>query len=581
MHLDGTFGFGYNGSFGSEANSSGHGTNFLGFGTLTGSYYHPNFLNFTIQPYYNRSQGSAETSSLFSGKGVNGTIRFFSGSRFPGSFSFNKDLSSTDQLGIPGMAGFTTEGSSQGFTITWAALLPNKPTLEASFSSSGNTSTVLGATGNADSSSKILTLNSTYKIAGWNLLGNFNRLSQTFHLPEFLDAGGVRTQESENQGASTGYGITAMHKLPLSGSFSAGFNHSTYSNGDGRDPNSSTGINLGAGITPFRRFTVTGTMRYSTNTFGALAQSLVGDNNPIPVSMVDNSAHSLSFNTTAYFSIGHGLTMQGYMNHHAMTFQNKDYSNTQYGGVVSYRYSRPLLGMLYASFGAVDTANQQGNSALNLIGSLGVSRKFGHWDTSADFGYSQSVQTLIDVYSTSSYSYGGSLRRRINEVTFFSAAFRAAHSGLQQIEGNSSGSKSISANFSWNRYGIGASYAQSNGTTVLTPSGLLSPTPLAPLITNDFVLFNGKSYSVTATARLLRNINLTGNYVYVTSETLASALYSLNKGERWNARLEYHVRKLSVRGNYYHVRQGISSSGIKSNVINSYQIEITRWFNVF
>lgn len=577
MHLNGSAGFGYGGGFGDPGGSS-HSTTVLGNANFTGSYFNPNFLSFDIQPYYNRSQGSSETQSLFSGNGVTGTVRLFNGSRFPGSISFNRDVNSTAEIGVPGVAGFTAEGSSHGMQITWAALLPKLPTLEATFATTGNSSSILGAAADATSSSKNFNLNSTYKVAGWTLLGNFNHQNQTMELPGFLAGGNEAASFSSTENAATGYGVTAQHALPLSGSLSVGANHWTYG-GDGNAPSSATNFNVGTGITPISTITISSSMNYTTNAYGALARSIITEG--LPMFLLDNTSHALSLNNTAYIAVGHGFTLQGYMNYHTQSFRNQDFSDSQYGGTVSYRYSRPVLGMLYLGFSMVDTANKEGNTGLGMVGTASLSRRVGRWETSADFGYSQNVQTLVSTYTTSSYSYGASLRRQFNEVTHWSASYRASHSGLVQYEGNSSGTQAISTNFSWKRYGVGAAYAQSDGTTVLTPSGLLAPTPLIGLVTNDFLVFNGKSYSLTATAMIFRRIFLSGNYVKVNSETLAQALHSFNDGERYNARLEYRVRKLSIRGNYYRVKQDISASGILPSVVNSFQIEITRWFNVF
>jgi hypothetical protein len=72
----------------------------------------------------------------------------------------------------------------------------------------------------------------------------------------------------------------------------------------------------------------------------------------------------------------------------------------QYGGTVSYNYSKPLFGMLYFSFGMVDNAQETGNSGLAFTANVGIQKRFGRWETSADFSYAQNVQTLINIYTT-------------------------------------------------------------------------------------------------------------------------------------------------------------------------------------
>ena len=51
---------------------------------LSGFYYNPKFLNFNVQPFYNRSQDNSSFQSVFSDSGVDASVNLFSGSHFPG-----------------------------------------------------------------------------------------------------------------------------------------------------------------------------------------------------------------------------------------------------------------------------------------------------------------------------------------------------------------------------------------------------------------------------------------------------------------------------------------------------------------
>lgn len=85
MNLNGLLTAGYEANYGDQIPSN-HGLNFGGSGTLSGSYYDPNFINFTIDPYYNQSRADSSIQSLTNSSGVNATANFFSGSRFPRLF---------------------------------------------------------------------------------------------------------------------------------------------------------------------------------------------------------------------------------------------------------------------------------------------------------------------------------------------------------------------------------------------------------------------------------------------------------------------------------------------------------------
>jgi hypothetical protein len=192
------------------------------------------------------------------------------------------------------------------------------------------------------------------------------------------------------------------------------------------------------------------------------------------------------------------------------------------------------------------------------------------------------VQTLFGVATTSNYTYGGSVRRKINDVTFWGGTFRATHSGLVQREGANSGSESFSSSLSWRRYAASATYTQSRGTSVLTPTGVLTPTPLAPLVTDSFIFFNARSVGVGGSAALFRRMTLSASYAKVHSDTASDLVHSINRAELYNARVEYKIRKLSFIGGFTRVDQGIniSSTGTPT-IVNSFYLSMSRWFNVF
>src|SRR5215470_1578471 len=94
LNAGGLFTFGYSGAYADETPSS-HGLD-LGFnGTVNGSYYNPNFLNFSLTPYYNRSQANSDSQSITGARGVTGTANFFTGSKFPGSVTYHYDGNTT------------------------------------------------------------------------------------------------------------------------------------------------------------------------------------------------------------------------------------------------------------------------------------------------------------------------------------------------------------------------------------------------------------------------------------------------------------------------------------------------------
>ena len=83
MRMVGTLTGGYAANYGDQIPSS-HGINLGADAQLTGDYYNPNFLNFDITPYYNRSTSDSEFQSLTQASGINADVNLFTGSKYPG-----------------------------------------------------------------------------------------------------------------------------------------------------------------------------------------------------------------------------------------------------------------------------------------------------------------------------------------------------------------------------------------------------------------------------------------------------------------------------------------------------------------
>jgi hypothetical protein len=570
INLDGMLGYSYGGNFSSN-DASSHSNGFNGLGNLTGSYYHPNFINFNFQPYYNWSGNNATATSTVDTTGFTSGINFFSGSRLPGTVAYSRVSTGTDQFGLPGVAGVTTEGSSDALTFTWSALFPNWPTLTASFTDSGSDSKILGTDSTTDSATKTFTLNSSYTLGGWDLIGSYFRQRMELNLPSYFGGDSLLS----NTG-STSYGASATHRLPMSGSFTAGWTRiATATETSGRSESVSNNLNADVTLSPTGKLTVSGDVRYYGNLLGHLLQDTGSG-----LTLSDMDSHSLSFGGFAAYSLGHGFGLRGNVSHRRQYFFGKDVNETLYGGTVTYRYARPLFGMLYFNFGMVDTASQEGNTGLAFNGNVGFNRHFGKWETQADFAYGQNVQTLLATYTASSISYGASIRRQLNWQTYWSGSYRKSQSALVQREGEDNQSQTVSSSFTWSKYTLTGTYADSSGASVLTGSGELVPVPVGGVFDN-LVLFNGRSYTLGVTMRPLRKMNFSCSYTNAHSDTLAQSILSLNQTERVYSRLEYKLRQLTVIGSFIRYRQGISASGAPPSVINSYSIGIVRWFNVF
>ena len=64
-----------------------------------------------------------------------------------------------------------------------------------------------------------------------------------------------------------------------------------------------------------------------------------------------------------------------------------------------------------------------------------------------------------------------------------------------------------------------------------------------------------------------------------TSEQQPSRLH--NQNSQYNALIQYQVRKLNFTSGYARLEQGFSITGTQPEVISSYYIGVSRWFNFF
>ncbi len=574
MHLKGDMGFTYGGSFGSFGSS--HGTGLIGNGVLDGFYYNPKFVSFEFRPTYNRSQNTADTGFIADTKGFGASFNLFGGSVFPGSVYYSNNWSDSSQYGIAGGPGlYTANSNSKSLSVSWGLLLPNKPTLQATYTATNTAESILGSNDEVTNKHKDLILSSTYNKFGFNMMGNVGWTHQNLGSPGFLDNG----SSIETSTNTTYYDFQAQHSLPLNGIFTGGINHSN-NDFEGRG-SSITTWNLGGGINPTSRISINSSLRYTSNTFGSFEQQFYLDG--IRPALRNSESNSLIFENSATYRIFRGLDATGFIIQRQQDYIGTEISDTSYGGMIRYTNMIPFLGIFRLGFGLVDYAdNDTGNHGLgNVILDGGLSRTYGKWDFSVDGTYSQALQTDFGNSTTSSFSYSGSFKKKFAPATMWFGTFRAQHSALTRIDGTNNRGETVSTGFTLGRYGATATYSQAGGTSVLSPTGILTPSPLTPLVTDDYLLFNAKSFAVSASALFRGRISLVGTYDRTWSETNSDVFRSQNEGDRYYLRLRYKVRKLWIGGTYKRVEQSITANGQPPRMVNSFSVEITRWFDVF
>jgi hypothetical protein len=582
LNLAGDLFFGYSGTYGENSLSS-HGLNIGGQGQFGGFYYNPNFISFRVQPYYNRSQNNSSSLSISDSSGFQSQVDFFRGSHFPGSVSFDKTFDASGQFGFPGIAGFTSHGGGQNIGITWNALVPNWPTLTASFVSGSEQSEVYGASGNNESSVKNLNLQSTYMIGGFRLNGMFMHQSQDATFPELISG----QPETTSNFGSNSVSLQAAHKIPLNGQWDAGVTHSTYS-GDvssgltsGNNDGSNNIYNTGVSINPVPKLSLAFTANYYTNLYGTLQQQILQSGGEPFLQNHDWDSKALSLNGFAFYTLTNHIAVTGTIGHQVQYLPTGNQAITRYGGGVNFNYAHSFLGSLNFSVGAVDLANEQGNQGGGLIGNVNFTRHVGAWELGAGFSYSQYVQTLLATSTLSTYNYSGSIRRHFRSGLYWNASFLASHSGLTQTAGNSNRGEGFTTSLLYGRYNVNATYSQSSGTSILTSAGLVPiPTGIpGDLVTQEYQ-YGAKSFGLGAGAAIKRSV-WTLSYSKSHGDAFGGAIPTIFESRSLNARLQYRLRKMYLNAGFTRFEQSFGVARSLPVDVNTYYVGFTRWFNVF
>jgi hypothetical protein len=152
---------------------------------------------------------------------------------------------------------------------------------------------------------------------------------------------------------------------------------------------------------------------------------------------------------------------------------------------------------------------------------------------------------------------------------------------LTSQQGDNNSSESIVTSFSWKKHTFSGSYSRSIGAALLSANGTLTATPLSPVISDEFLTFDARSFGVNASTRLLRRVTVSGGYAKVSSSTIQQSLGTFNNGNQYYARLDLRLRKLLIQGGFNRAVQEASAVPGGPQTVNSYYMSLSRWFNVF
>jgi hypothetical protein len=579
--LSGTLATGYNGSYGNQI-SSDHSLDFGGSGTLSGYYYSPNFVNYTISPYLNQARDNSSYQSISNASGVNFASTIFGGSNFPGSVNFAKAYNSEGNFAIPGVANYTTRGNSQTLGINWGEMVPGLPSLSASFQMGSGDYSIYGANGDGTTDNHSLTLRSGYMLAGFSLSAFFSDGAGHSETPQILE----NSSPSETSSSSNhAYGLTASHPLPLHGGFSGTFGSSEYSSEFEGGSTSGTVDTYSATsvFQPTNKFHFGVSSSYSTNLSGSLSEAVLSAGGVAPPVSLGEGTHSLELAGNASYSILANLQGLAFADHRDQYFLGRNYGASSYGAGVTYWH---LLfgGNFNAALTLSDnTVSTSSANSLGITSTVNYNRRFSDgWVVGAGFGYAQNVQTLLVTYTTSSYNYSGNVRRRFGKFGW-SGGTSGTKTLLTELPGQSNSSESFNTSIFYSHWlTANGNYGKSSGSLVQGALGLVQnpvPQPLVP--GSDLILFGGNSYSFGLSSNPMRRLSIGASYSKSMTNSNLAGIVSRNDSKMINAIFNYQFRKMYLTGGYSNLVQGFSASGLPPENVSSFYIGVSRWFNFF
>ena len=588
---------GYSDNWGNQGGAS-HGFNFGGVASIGGYYYSPNFLSFNVTPYYNQNWANSNAQTVTDASGISLSSSIFAGSKFPGSVSYSADYNKEGTYSLPGSQNYVTTGNGQGLGIGWGVNLPDWPSLSIGYSYGSSNYSIYGTNENGSNNYNNFYVHSQYKWDGFSLAGGFNLNNANAQIPQVFSTGQTESSSSD----SKGYYFTVGHPLPMNGGASLNFNSTDLnSNYLGYTFNGTIDtVSAFAGINPTRKWSISTNANYTDNLNGVLYQSIIPTGlsttgtalasgstttTTTPVQATDlmqsASSHAWDVSVGSGYSIAPNLQIRGQYEWREQLYNGINYNAN--GVTVGAIYGRSLFG---GSFNA--NAYITDNNSSNISGSqLGFStnasynRQFGAWNITTSGGYGQNLQTLLVAYTTSSYSFGGSVGRRIGQF-IWTANAGVSHSALTGQTGTIYSSQSYGTSLGVKRLSVSANYNQASGNGLASGGGITPTPPLPPIIPPSLlIMYGGTSYAFSISGSPVRRWTFSATYLRANSNTANAGIYSANNVEEQIFSTQYQFRKVGMNAGYNHLVQGFSASNVAPANFSSVYIGLYRWFNFF
>lgn len=581
--MTGTVSPGYSATYGNQTGST-HSWAIGGEGSLTGSYYSPNFLNFNANFYLNQSRANSNFQSITNASGVDLSANLFGGTHYPGTITYSKAYNSEGNYAIPGLANYVTHGNSDTLGISWSENLPDKPSLAASYSMGSSQYSVYGTNDSGQNHFHSASLHSAYSVGGYTLGAYYSLGHSNAIIPQVI----INQPETETRTSTNNFGFTASHRLPWQGTASSAFTRSNYDTEYlGSKSSGTIDVLSGIGVLhPRRNLSLTGTANYSDNLSGQFIQSIVGAGTTPQASapsIFDSSekSNSLDLMAVAAYSPTENSDVELSVERRVQNYLGNTYEVDTYAG--SGRYTHRLFeGNLSSALSmSANRSGSNGQDTLGLTVSENYSTVIDRWHLSGNFNYAQNVQTLLVTYTNSFYNFSGNAHRNWGHFNFGASA-AASHTAITAQPDTANSSQSYSSTVGYSHWiTANGGYSKSSGQALITGSGLV-PVPLPPVVPPSLLsMYGGEGYSFGASSAPYKALLLQASWSRSNSSTTSDALTSRNHNGQFDTLIQYRYRKLSFNAGYAQLSQGFSNSGLPTQVVSSYFMGASRWFKFF
>jgi hypothetical protein len=577
--LSGTIAPGYSAEYGNQT-SSNHNWALGGAGTMSGSYYSPNFISYNSTFYLNQSRANSDFQSISNASGINVNTSIFGGSRFPGSIGYSEAYNSDGNYDVPGLANYVTHGNSDTFSVNWSEILPKVPNLSASYQRGSSQYSVYGINDEGTNTFDSVNLHSSYRLAGINLGAYYSEGSSHSLIPQITDF----EPSTEISSTSNATGVNAARALPMNGSASASFNRSYWSSANLGTTTSGTidMVNSMASVHPTQKLTFTAGLDYSDNLTGQLLEAVVAAGGAVSGANTSQPSDSFDFLSLLTYAVTPSLQTLVSAERRTQTYLGESYGDNSFTGGVTY-LRNIFQGSLNTSLSLTDNIDDQtGDNTLGVSFSENYARKVEGWQVNESFGYAQNVETLLVTYMTSYYNYSLSVRR--NWGTFnLSFGAGGSRTALSEQAGTSSDSQSFNGGIGYGRwFSANGSYSKADGQALQTGAGLVSVPVPSPVLPSSLIsLYGGNSYSLGLSSMPVKKLILTASYAHSTTNISSGGATSADDNDEFTTLIQYQTRKLSYNSGYARLGQGFGGSGTPAAIVATYYVGVSRWFNIF